>query len=151
MSPKHVYLVVTALAVLTLPLAACGRSTTNPSPTPSPSLSRASGIDGSVLFAGGPYVASPSPSSLPGGFGSGAQGRPYRFVTVEVRATSGMNAGRVVAKVKPDAQSLFSLDLPPGSYVLRCIVPKNGPWPLPTHAAVRFDQRSRAIVYVEGP
>ena len=147
MSPKHVYLVVAVLTLLALSLAACGGS----APYLSPSPTRASGVDGIVLFAGGPFMASPSPASLPGGFGSGAKGRPYRYVTVEARATSGTNAGRVVAKVKPDAQALFSLDLPPGSYVLRCIVPKNGPWPLPTHAAVRLDQRARAIVYVEGP
>lgn len=130
---KHVQLALTVLAVPTLSLAACGRSATNPSlsPSPSPSPTCASGIDGIVLFAGGPYLASPSPSSLPGGFGSGAQGRPYRFVTVDVRATSGTNAGRVVATVKPDAQALFSLDLPPSGYVLRCLVPSDGPGPNP--------------------
>jgi len=63
------------LAVLALTLAACGGSATKPSPAPS----RASGVDGIVLFGGGPFDASLSPSPLPGGFGSGAQGRPYRF------------------------------------------------------------------------
>lgn len=135
------------LAVLALTLAACGGSATKPSPAPS----RASGVDGIVLFGGGPFDASLSPSPLPGDFGSGAQGRPYRFVTVEVRATSGTSAGTVVAKVKPDAQALFALDLPPGSYVLRPLVPKDGPWPLPIRVTVRADQRTRAIVYVEGP
>jgi len=85
MSPKPARLAAALLAVAALTLAACGRS----APPPSPAPSHASGVDGIVLFAGGPLVASPSPSSLPGGFGSAKQGRPYRFVTVEVQATSG--------------------------------------------------------------
>ena len=132
MSPKPARLVAALLAVAALTLAACGRS----APPPSPAPSHASGVDGIVLFAGGPLVASPSPSSLPGGFGSAKQGRPYRFVTAEVQATSGTRLGTIVARVRPDALALFSLDLPLDTYVLRPRVPTNGPWPEPTHVTV---------------
>jgi hypothetical protein len=127
------------LAFLAVTLAACG-DTTQPS-----------GVDGIVLFAGGPYAPSPSPSSLPGGFGPATQGMPYRFVRLQVTATSGANAGKVVAEVKPDAQALFEVSLPPGSYVLKPLVPKNGPFPMPTEVTVRAGEHARAIVYVSGP
>ena len=67
-----------------------------------------------------------SPSPLPGGFGSDAQRRPYRFAIMPVKATSGAHAGTVVAKVKPNAEALFSVNLPPGDYVLQPLPPTNG-------------------------
>ena len=67
-----------ALAVLAMTLASCGGS------------APPSGVDGIVLFAGGPMILrSHSPSPIPGGFGSGMQGRPYHYVAVQVTATSG--------------------------------------------------------------
>jgi hypothetical protein len=129
----------------------CGAKTSAPAGSHSPSGrpgGTPSGVVGIVLFEGGPVIFSPSP--LPDGFGSGAKGRPDRFVIVQIKATSGPNAGKVVARLKPNAEALFSVDLPPGRYILRPLVPKNGPWPRLTTITVRAGQRTRAVVYVEG-
>lgn len=136
MSWRKPTLVLALLAILALTLASCGAA------------NKASGVAGIVLFQGGPYA--PSTSPLPAGFGSGSKGRPYRFVIVQVKATSGPHAGKVMAKIKPDAEALFSVDLPPGSYVLTPLVPRNGPWPRPATVTVHAGQRTRAFVYVEG-
>jgi len=133
------------LAASLLWLVACGGS--QPSPVPAPS-GTSSGVRGIVLFSGGPAIISPRP--LPDGFGDDTQGRPYRDVIVEVKASTGLRAGQVVAKVKPGAQALFSIALPPSTYVLTTLVPKNGPWPRPTTVVVKPGQYTRAIVYVEG-
>jgi hypothetical protein len=127
--------IVPAAIVLTLSSCAGGSGTT-------------SGIRGIVLFEGGPGIMSPSP--LPGGFGSGRQGRPYRFVAVQVIARSGADAGRVVARVKPDSAALFRIAVPPGRYELKALVPKSGPWPRPTTVVVARGAYARALVYVEG-
>lgn len=126
------------LALFAVMLASCGSSSSKPS-----------AVVGIVLFEGGPSNPSPSPA-LPGGFGSGSQGRPYRFVTVQVTATSGPNAGKVVAKLMPDARALFRAKLSPGSYIFKAHVPTNGPWPRATKVTVRAGQRTRVKVYVEG-
>jgi hypothetical protein len=107
-----------------------------------------SGIRGIVLFEGGPGIMSPSP--LPGGFGSCRQGRPYRVVAVQVIARSGADAGRVVARVKPDSAALFRIAVPPGRYELKALVPKSGPWPRPTTVVVAGGAYARALVHVEG-
>ena len=133
-------LVAIALVCLVLGLAGCGASR------------QLSGtVDGIVLFEGGPGNPPASPA-LPGGFGSGSQGRPYRWVTVQAKAISGPKAGEIVASVKPDAKALFSVSLPPGRYQLVAVVPKNGPWPYcVTRVTARAGQHARAIVIVTGP
>jgi hypothetical protein len=109
---------------------------------------KASGIHGIVLFEGGPAMVNPSP--LPGGFGPGLQGRPYRSATIEVIARSGAHAGHVVAQVKPDASALFAVALPPGRYELEALFTKGGPMPRPTTVMVTPGAYTRALVYVEG-
>ena len=119
-------------------LASCGGNPTQPS-----------GIFGIVLVNGGKYVA--SPPSLPAGFGSGSQGGPYHKCKVQVTAASGPKDGEVVATVKPDTQALFRVDLPPGNYLLRALLPlHNRSFAQPTEVTVRADQRTRAIVFVRG-
>ncbi len=141
---------VVAFAALPLAATSCGGAT-GPSPSPSAGGARqTSGIRGIVLLAGGPFVGL-SPSPLPGGFGSGRQGRPYRFATVQVTAEQGVDKGRVVARIKPDADSLFAIALRPGTYELKPLVPKNGPWPRSTTVVVAAGEFSRALVYVEAP
>ena len=139
---------IVALAALVLVAASCAAGAGHPGATATTSH-QPSGIRGVVLFAGGPFVLSPSP--LPDGFGSGRQGRPYRFVTVQITVKGGAGAGRVVAKLKPGSQALFAVALPPGAYELKPLVPRNGPWPLTTEVVVRPGAYTRAIVYVEAP
>jgi hypothetical protein len=133
------------LTASVLALASCG-SQSSPTSTPS---GTSSGVRGIVLFSGGPYIASSSP--LPDGFGTTKLGRPYPWVTVEVRVKTGPGAGQVVAKVKPDAQALFTISLPAGTYVLAPLVPKNGPFPMPTTIVVEPGRYARTIVRVSGP
>ena len=100
MSRKRVGLALAVLAVLGTSVASCSGAK-HSSAQGSPSLGgqyvgTSSSVFGIVLFEGGPYV--PSPSPLPGGFVSGTKGRPYRFVIVQVKTTSGPNAGRVMDK-----------------------------------------------------
>ena len=145
-------LVLVLLLAWAVVLASCGgrtQSSTQSTSTLGVKVGKPSGVIGIVLFEGGPAIPSPSPP-LPGGFGSGSLGRPYRFVVVQVKATSGPRAGEVVARVKPDSRALFRIDLPPGRYLLMPLVPKHGPWPRPTTVTVRAGQRTRAIVRVEG-
>ena len=123
--------------------AACG----DRQPTPQSSFS--SGIRGIVLFAGGPGVRSPSP--LPGGFGTTKRGLPYRWVTVRVTRAADGKTKATVASLKPDTNALFTVSLPPGTYVLTPLVPKNGPAPLTTRVVVKPGEYARAIVYVTGP
>jgi len=132
-------LLLALLPVLLLSLAACGAPKQPSQP---------SGVVGLVLFEGGPVVL--SPSALPAGFSSGVQGRLYPYVTMEIRAKTGLHAGDVVAKVKPDAKALFKVTLPPGTYVLNPLVPKHGPWPHPVTVVVQPGRYTHAIVYVEG-
>jgi len=133
----RIFAAVTTLAAVALVAASCGGS-----------VGQTSGIHGIVLFAGGPPITSPSP--LPGGSGSGRQGRPYPSVTVQVTARGGADDGRVVARIKPDAEALFTIPLPPGTYELKPLVPKNGPWPQPTTVVVGTGRFSRALVSVQG-
>lgn len=135
-------LIVLGLATTLLLLAACGG--TKPAPTPTPS----SGVQGILLFVGGFSVGSPSP--LPDGFGTTKDGRPYGPMPIQVKAKSGPKAGKVVAKVTNSRDGLFSVTLPPGTYVLTPLVPKNGPWPVPKTVVVIPGKYTRAIVYLEG-
>jgi hypothetical protein len=140
---------VVAVVAVAFALVSCGGGA-GPSPGPSATAARAtSGIRGIALLEGGPYIASPPP--LPAGFGSGRQGRPYPFVTVQVTATSGADAGRVVATLKPDRRALFTVALPPGDYVLEPIVQKDGPAPVQSTVVVTAGRFVRALVYVEAP
>ena len=139
---------VSVVAAAAFGLVSCGGGG-GPSPTPSATAASASGIRGIVLLEGGPYTASPPP--LPAGFGSGRRGRPYRFVTVQVTADSGADAGRVVATLKPDPRALFTVALPPGEYVLAPLVAKNGPAPVRSTVVVTTGAFVRALVYVEAP
>ena len=141
--PAVVMLVAVLLA------SACGAPSRPPTQSSSPGAG--SGILGIVLFVGGPYVPNLSASPLPDGFGTQARGRPYRFVTVRITALDGRDAGRVVAIRKPDAQSLFTVSLAPGSYALDALVPKDGPFPLLTRVTVPPEHYVRAVVRVEGP
>jgi hypothetical protein len=56
----------------------------------------------------------------------------------------------VVARIKPNADALFVIPLPPGAYVLKPRVPRNGPWPQATTVVVAPRRFSRTLVYVEG-
>ena len=145
---KPAVVAAVALVAVTLALASCGGG--GPSPSPSATVAaHPSGIRGIVLLAGGPYVASPPP--LPDGFGSGRQGRPYPFVTVQVTAKGGADEGRIVARLKPSRRGLFMIALRPGEYVLEPLVQKDGPAPLRTTVTVTAGAFARALVYVEGP
>ena len=133
MSRKITTTVIVVLVLAAL-LAGCG--------------SRPSGVFGIVVFVGGLTPVSPSP--LPAGFISKPVGYPYRSVVIEVRAASGTRAGEVVAKVKPDKQALFTIDLPPGDYVLTPLVPKDGPYTEASNVTVHPGELSRTIVYLAG-
>jgi hypothetical protein len=136
-------LLLVGLAASLLLLAACGG--TNPTPTPTPS----SGVQGILLFPG-TYVGGPSP--LPGGFGTTKLGQPYPSTPIEVRAKTGQNAGAVVAKVTTTGRSgLFTVALPPGTYILTPLVPVNSePWPVPKTVVVKSGKYTRTVVYLEG-
>ena len=97
-----------ALGVLLL--AACG--TTAPSPLPSSSAT--SGVQGTVMWAGGPVVSTDGASPH-------AQQGTLPRVTVVVRR--GDIGGAVVAKVKTDAAGRFLVELPAGTYTLVAQVP----------------------------
>jgi len=58
-----------------------------------------------------------SPLPLPGGFGTSTL-RPFRVDAIRVLVASPNTRKVVVARVKPDRQSLFSVKLPPGDYAL---------------------------------
>jgi hypothetical protein len=102
------------LLAATLSLASCG-GTTHPNPSPSPSsTSGAFGI--ALVNQGGMMTAPPMPSPLPSGFGD-SEAVPCPHCIIVVEATSGQGAGRVVARVRTDAQGLFTVSLPPGRYL----------------------------------
>jgi hypothetical protein len=136
MTYRRAVLLVSAF-VLTAMMTGCGGS------------QKPSGVLGVVLLQAGPMAVSPSPP-LPAEFGTKIEGFRYRFVVVQVKAMSGAKAGQVVARMKPDAQGAFKVDLPPGDYVLKALVPKNGPYPRPTSVSVRKGRQTPVIVYVEG-
>jgi hypothetical protein len=97
-------------------LAACGARAT---PGPSASASAASGIYGIALLGpGGSQTSNPTPSPLPGGFGSSEGLKPFAQATVLIKARDGEHAGQVVARVKSDNQGIFRVALPPGRYLL---------------------------------
>ena len=97
------------------------------------------------LFAGGPGIISPSP--LPGDFGTTKLGRPYSAAIIVVKDSN----RQLVTRVKPSANGLFTVSLPPGTYVLTPKVPKNGPFPMPTTVDVTPGDFVRVKVYVSGP
>ncbi len=139
MPVRRLLLCLVLAALLAVTLAACGAS--------SAGATHPSGIDGIVLEEGGEAIVSPSP--LPGGFGSGLQGRPDPFPMVEVEVASGAQAGKDVARVRPNAAALFSVNLPPGSYVLWPLLPTNGGRAHFTTVTVRAGQRTRALVLLD--
>ncbi len=102
-----------ALLLAVSTVASCGSS--SPKPAPSHSLGT---IDGIVLMSNRiAQTAPPTPSPLPGGFGSISGGWFLSAKTrVSVRAMSGSKAGQVVARVPSDAQGLFAVQLVPGRY-----------------------------------
>jgi hypothetical protein len=46
---------------------------------------------------------------------------------VEIKAKTGLHAGDVGAKAKPDAEALFKVTLALGAYVLNPLLRKHGP------------------------
>jgi hypothetical protein len=129
-------IVTTAAAlVLALTLAACGTPT------------KPSGVYGIVLFSGGPSNYTTSP--LPDGLGSA----PGRITTVDglhVWTLKDDRPEKLVAKAQFGPYTTFRLTLPPGRYLLRAVVPKDGPEPLTAYVTVKPGRYSRVIVYVEG-
>ena len=112
MSTRSVLVALTAVLVA-VTLASCS-STKHPAPQPS----HASGIFGIVVMNNPTNMTSlPTSSPLPDGFGLDTDRPTNAPVTVLVKATTGTNAGKVVATVKPTA-ALFTVALPPGSYIL---------------------------------
>jgi hypothetical protein len=138
MRPGKLLLLPGVLALLLV--VGCGGT----QPGPEPSLS--SGIHGILLFAGGPAIISPTP--LPDGFGTTELGRPYCAATILAKAKSGAQAMR---SAKPSSDGLFTMALPPGTYVLTPKVPKDGPMPLSTTVVVKPGAFARAVVSVTGP
>jgi hypothetical protein len=132
------------MGMLLLP-AGCGRGSVQP--TPAPSLS--SGIHGILLIGGGPIVnISTTPSPLPDGFGTTKLGWPYHAAQIEVTPKSGARAPIVVT---PAVNGLFTVALPPGTYVLTPKVPSNGPLPMRRTVVVKPGRFTRARVYLTAP
>lgn len=98
-----------ALGVLLL--SACGGTT---APSPSPSSSATSGVQGKVMWAGGPVV------STDGATPKAQQGTLPRVTVIVHRGDIG---GAVVATVKADASGRFLVELPAGAYTLVAQVP----------------------------
>ena len=135
------------LAVSLVTLSSCGRS-------PAP----ASGVLGIVVAnVGGRIVGpGPSPSPLPDGFGlgeitvgSGAGAtklvvEPYPYgATIIAKATSGSEAGRVVARVRvKNGQTIFSMSLAPGTYSIF----NRGAASLATSVTVRAGHFTRVVI-----
>jgi hypothetical protein len=97
-----------ALGVLLL--SACGAT----APSPSPTSSATSGVQGRVMWAGGPAVSTNGASPK-------AQQGTLPGVTVVVHR--GDTRGAVVAKVKADASGRFLVELPAGTFTLVAQVP----------------------------
>jgi hypothetical protein len=134
-----------AVVVVAVALASCGGGAGRPTTQ----SSRSSGVFGIVLFTGhGPRLVPASPLPLPGGFvrEPWLDGNPFPDASVHVVAKTGANAGRVVATVKPNAQGLFRVTLPPGRYVLWPAVPRIWRWR--TAVRVRSGAYARAEVHV---
>jgi hypothetical protein len=106
---------LTAILAATLSLASCGTG----SPSPGASSSPESGVYGiSLVNQGGMMTALPSPSPLPGGFGPSLL-VPDPHHVVLVRVAGGPDAGKLIARVRSDAQGLFRVALPPGRYLVK--------------------------------
>jgi len=103
------------LVVLTVPtLSACGSPSTSPSPAPS----LTSGVQGKVMFSGGPVLSTETPSD---GTPPKIQQGPMPGVAVAVH--EGDLGGGIVVTVKADASARFKVELPPGTYTLVAKVP----------------------------
>jgi hypothetical protein len=124
------------VVTLALALASCG--------TPA----KPSGVYGIVLLSGGPAIVSPSP--LPYGFGSGAQGRILDVDGAHVWTVKGGKLGKLVARATFGPDSTFRLMLAPGAYILQAVVSKDGGFAKPSFVTVKPGRYSRVIVYVEG-
>ena len=105
MSSQRRFMLVLPAALCVLMLSACGATTPSPSPTPTAT----SGVQGTVMWAGGPAV------SINGASPTSQQG-PLPGVTVLVHR--GDIGGEVVAKVKADGSGRFLVELPPGTFTL---------------------------------
>lgn len=103
-------MIVLAVALNVLLASACGTA----APSPSPSSSVTSGVQGKVMWAGGPAVST-----------NGATPKTQRGTLpgVTVVVHRGDVAGAVVAKVKADASGRFLVELPAGAYTLVAQVP----------------------------
>ena len=106
---------------------------------------RHSGVYGIVLLSGGPTNVTTSP--LPEGLGS-AVGRLTTVDGLHVWQVKDGKAGKLVARARFGPGTTFRLALPAGRYLLRAIVPKDGPWPRPAYVTVERGRYSRVIVYV---
>jgi hypothetical protein len=106
MRSSRPFMLAVLLALAVLALSACGGA--SPSPSPTPSLT--SGVQGKVMFSGGPAPGSQGP--MPG---------------VAVAVHEGDFDGKIVAKVTADSAGAFKLDLPPGTYTLSADVTGAGP------------------------
>ncbi len=140
MLARRALLCLWLVALPAFTLAACGASsagTTHPS-----------GIDGIVLLGGGPGIATPTP--LPAGFPAHLEGRLYPYGVVQVRAASGPQARRAVARCRLNTHAFFTVNLPPGRYMLRVLEPRNSAPSRTTKVTVNAHRRTRAVIYVEG-
>lgn len=126
-----------AVCMVALTLAACG----------SRAHAGTSGVYGIVLLAGGPSNYTTSP--LPDGLGS-AVGRLTSVDGLHVWTVKDGKPDRLVARAQFGPYTTFRLTLPAGRYLLRAVVPKDGPGTLPAYVTVKPGRYSRVIVYVEG-
>jgi len=110
MSSFRCYTLALLLALTVLTLAACGSPSPSPTPTPPPT----SGVQGKVMFSGGPALST----------GQTQQG-PLPGVAVAVHESD--LGGKTVATFKADATGRFKVELPPGTYTLVAKVPGAGP------------------------
>ena len=127
-------LVVAVAVVLACSLAACGAP------------AKPAGVYGIVLLSGGPRNVT---CSLPDGLGT-AEGRFTSVDGLHVWTLKDGKPDRLVARAQFGPHATFRLTLPEGRYVLRAVVPKDGPWPTPAYVTVRPGRYTRVIVYVEG-
>lgn len=112
---KNRLLGLTVILTATFSLASCGTA----SPRAGSSTISTSGVYGITLVnQGGMMTALPTPSPLPGGLGRSLL-VPDPHHVVLVRAAGGPDAGKLLARVRSDAQGLFRVALPPGRYLLK--------------------------------